>query len=484
MSMIIAREAELATFEQVLQQKEAAFIALYGRRRVGKTYLVEQYWANKGIFFQLLGLEKAELKVQLLNFASEYADIFGDGEIHKVPKTWFEAFQMLRRKIQEYANQQKKIILFFDELPWLATPRSGFLQALEHCWNRYLSKISNVRLIVCGSAASWMIKHIVSSKGGLHGRVDVKINLKPFTLQETELFLQSRNIHLNRKQIVDLYMAVGGIAQYLKYIKRGYSSEQNINDLCFNSNGKLYNEFNELFRSLFKHFENHVLVVRLLAQYRSGLAHKEVSELSNIPSGGGLTTVLEELEAAGFILSHQVLSDSTKKVKYRLIDEYTLFYLTWCEKYKELGIIDEDPEYWMKQHNSAAWRAWSGYSFEGICVKHLINIKTALGIAGVQTYSAKWYYRPNNKNHDGCEIDLLIDRADQCINLCQIKYYDSEFVIDKSYANKLRKQKQIFIEQTKTKKAIFTTLITTYGAKKNEYYLELIDKEIVLDDLF
>jgi uncharacterized protein len=484
MANIIARSTEQSIFDDILQKEEAAFVALYGRRRIGKTFLVEQYFKDKGLFFHLLGIEKAKLKSQLTNFANEFAASFSDGTIQDIPETWLDAFNLLQQKIKSLKNSQKKVILFFDELPWLASPRSGFLQALEHCWNRYLCNMPNVILIVCGSAASWMIKNIVNNKGGLHGRINYKINLKPFNLHETELFLNSRNIQLNRKQLVDLYMCIGGVAQYLKYVRRGLSSEQNINNLCFQSRGELYYEFDNLYRSLFKNHTAHISVVRSLSKSRQGLEYDEIAEITKIPSGGGLSDILKELSAADFILPYQTISPSKKVTKYRLTDEFTLFYITWCEKHRDLSIADDDPEYWQKQHNSPAWRSWSGYSFEGICLKHLTQIKQALGISGVKTQSYKWVYQPEDSNFEGAEIDVLIDRNDQCINLFEIKYYDDEFVIDKAYAKQLRKKKMVYMEQTKTKKTIFMTLMTTYGAKKNEHFLGLIDKQLTINDLF
>ncbi len=286
-----------------------------------------------------------------------------------------------------------------------------------------------------------MIKNIINNKGALHGRINYKINLKPFNLHETELFLKSRDIRLNRKQIVDLYMGIGGVAQYLKYITRGLSSEQNINQLCLQSKGVLYNEFDDLYRSLFKNHAAHMSVVRALAKIRQGLSYDEIVKTSGLPSGGGLSNVLKELSSADFILPYPAIFDSKKTTKYRLTDEFTLFYLTWCEKQRKVGMGDEDPQYWQKQHNSATWRAWSGFSFEGVCLKHLPQIKQALGISGVQTNTYKWTHQANEKSLDGTEIDFVVDRKDQCINLFEAKYYDAEFTIDKEYAKQLRKKK-------------------------------------------
>lgn len=413
MAEIIARDIEKALFNDILSRQEAALLPIYGRRRIGKTFLIEQYFQDKGVFFHLLGVEKAKLNKQLVNFANEFADTFENGTVTSIPEDWTDAFKQLRIAIQNHQNSAQKIILFFDELPWLATPKSGFLAALEHCWNRYLSNMPNVILIACGSAASWMIKNIVNNKGGLHGRISHKINLKPFNLQETELYLRSRNIELNRKQIVDLYMCLGGVAQYLKYLQRGLSSEQNINQLCFQARGTLYHEFDHLYRSLFKNYGAHINIVRALAKNRQGLTYQEIAKYSGIPSGGGLSTILKELTAADFVIPTVSYVDAAKTTKYRLIDEYTLFYLSWGEPHHELGRVDEDPEYWQKQHNTPAWRSWSGYAFEGICLKHLAALKKALGISAVQTQSYQWNYHAEDKNLEGIQIDLLIDRKDQ-----------------------------------------------------------------------
>ncbi len=485
MGNIVARSKECQQLDAIYQQKQAAFVAVYGRRRIGKTYLIKHFFEDKGIYFHLTGVFKASLITQLNNFANEFADVFCSGEIQEPPKSWFIAFNQLRQKISECLAQQKqKVILFFDELPWLASPRSGFLQALEHCWNRYFADLPNLVLVVCGSAASWMIKHIIHNKGGLHGRITHQVHLKPFTLAETEEFLQARNVNFNRKQIIDLYIALGGVAYYLNFIERGLSCAQNINKLCFISNGALYQEFDKLYRSLFKHHQTHVKIVRILAKQRQGLTYNELVNAAKLSSGGRLSNILNELVAAGFVLHYREFGKPKRKMKYRLIDEYSLFYLTWCSKQRDSGIVDEDQTYWLKQQNTSAWQAWSGYAFEGVCLKHLDKIKNALGISGVQTYSSKWSYIPVTKSEQGTEIDLIIDRADQCINLCEIKYYKDIFSIDKQYANTLHKKKQVFIEKTNITKAIFMILITTFGTRHNDYFVELIDKELILDDLF
>ena len=385
----------------------------------------------------------------------------------------------------EKVEEGKKIILFFDEVPWLASPRSKFLNALEHFWNRYISRNKNVIMIICGSSASWIIRNIINNKGGLHGRVTRKIRLLPFTLLETEKYLKSRYIELDRKQIINIYMAMGGVPKYLSYIARGKSSAQIINEVCFSLNGGLYNEFDNLYKSLFENYEHHIAVVKALAKAIDGLTKEELLDKVNLASGGSSSRIIEDLVDAGFLI--YVPSFNKKKVGgiYRLIDEYSLFYLTWIADNPKIGLESVDSEFWIKQHNTSKWHAWSGCAFESLCLKHIQKIKKALGISGISTIESGWRYLPKKSaDQKGAQIDLVIDRADKCINLCEMKYSDVEFVIDKAYVEKLHNKRQVFREQTETTKTLFTTMVTTYGVKKNAHYLSVIDNQLTMDDLF
>lgn len=486
MSSIIARKQEIKQLNSICANNKAAFIAVYGRRRIGKTYLIKQFFQDKGLYFHLTGIYNAGLKVQLNNFTIEFNEVFSASNPIEEPENWFTAFNLLRGKIQLIKTKNEKIILFFDELPWLATAKSGFLQALEHCWNRYLCDINNVVLIVCGSAVTWMIDNIIHNKGGLHGRIIHSIRLLPFTLAESEEYLQSHGINYERKQIVDLYMSLGGVAHYLNFLERGKSVAQNINDICFKITGALFNEFIRLYHSLFKNHEKHLELVKILAARQTGYTYQELLEKSHHTSGGAFSKILKELTESGFIMQFSQLGKKKELYRYRLIDEFSLFYLKWIAKVPSTGLPDEDDQYWIKQQSKQAWRAWSGYAFEGICLKHLIKIKQALGIAGVSTIASKWNYKPTGENIDenGVEIDLVIDRADHCVNLCEIKYYNDEFTIDKKISQQLVYKKKQYQLQTKTKKSIFLTMISTYGVKLNHHYLDIIDNQITLEDLF
>ena len=427
------------------------------------------------------GVKDVTLNTQLSNFQIAFADTFFAGEMQSLPKSWLEAFHQMRMELQK-VPQGQKIILFFDELPWLASPKSGFLEALDHLWNRYLSRMDNVILIVCGSAAAWMVENIIYDTGGLYGRLSKEIRLTPFTLSEVEQYLRFKNINLNRKQIVEMYFAMGGVAKYLNNARTGSSAAQIINENCFTAGGSLYDEFNKLYRSLFNNFQNHIKIVRALAGAPRGLERDALLKKANIASGGTATKLIDELLQSGFILN--VPQYDSKMSLYKLIDPYSLFYLHWMQPARMNTLGEFDSEFWLKQYGKPAWFSWAGLAFENTCMMEVEKIKRALGISGIATQISTWQYRANSPDEKGAQIDLVIDRADQCINLCEIKFCDQEFVITKEYAEALDRKKQIFESINNPKKALFTTMITTYGVKENAHYHDCVQKQITLDDLF
>lgn len=484
MHKIIGRREEQAKLSKVLDSEEAAFIAVYGRRRIGKTYLIRNYFKDKGMFFHLTGVQDASVEIQLQNFAVEFSDLFLKGKTISRPKDWFEAFQLLRKEIEKIPIGTKMVI-FFDELPWFSSPRSKFLPALEHFWNRYLSQMSNVILVVCGSAASWMIDHIINNKGGLHGRVTLEIRLLPFTLRETEEFLREKNIDLERKQILEIYLCLGGVAKYLSYLERGKSVPELIGALCFSYNAPLISEFHKLYRSLFHQHDEHVKIVKALARSQSGLSYQELVKKTKLSTGGTLSARIEELKQSGFIVEIPVYGEGSKSNRFLLIDEYSLFYLAWNEGISAFDLQNRGADYWIKQRNKQEWKVWTGHAFERLCFKHIEGIKSEIGIAGVQTAVSKWRYVAQKGSEElGAEIDLVIDRADNCVNLCEIKFYDDTFSVTKEYAEKLINKRACFQKHTKGRKSAFVTLITTYGVKHNNHYLASVDREVTMDALF
>ncbi len=481
---IIGREYEQDTLSDAIKSREPEFIAVYGRRRVGKTFLIKEFFKEL-IVFEITGIHKASMNDQLENFAISLGRAAGVGFKPQRPLSWFDAFQQLIRFYESpFINKKKrKKVIFFDELPWLNTPRSKFLSALEHFWNSWGANRDDLILVVCGSAASWMIQNIVTSKGGLHNRLTKQIRLLPFTLSETELFLKSRNVKLSRFQIIDLYMTMGGIPHYLKQIEPGLSSSQIIEDICFLSGGFLRHEFNKLYSSLFDKSRQYVNIIKILAKKRKGLTRNEILESLGVSSGGTISARLQELEESGFIQSRIPFGKKSNEALYWLTDEYSLFYIDWISKLKN---NDSGKGYWQARLNSPKKRAWAGYAFERICIKHTDKIKEALGILNVETSEAPWQgrYLGDDKSSIGAQIDLLIDRKDQTINICEMKFSESEFVIDKKYANSLRQKVNVLKKVTGTKKNILLTMITTFGVKDNNYYKELVQNTVVLDDLF
>lgn len=479
MQSLIGREEEVQVLDRLYHSENAEFLAIYGRRRVGKTFLITQYFKDRGIFFEITGSPNATTKEQLLNFHEEFYSLFG-GE-KTAPDSWSEAFGRLQVAIKKLPASQK-IVLFFDELPWLAPAKSRFLQALDYHWNRHFSRMPNVLVIVCGSSAFWMVNQIINNKGGLYGRLSAHLRIAPFTLGTTELYLQSRGIHLPRAHICEIYMITGGVAKYLSYLTPGQSAAQSIHALCFTPQSPLLGEFYKLYCSLFQNPEPHLLVVETLAKKQYGLLRSELLQITKLKNSGRTSIVLTELIESGFITLRPEIGKQTRDMRYYLSDEYSLFYMKWIEPIKATLLEGVDTNYWLQYQNTQSWRIWAGYAFENLCFKHLQKIKDALRIGGVITTSGYWKSLQAGKKE--AEIDLVIDRADQSINLCEIKYHREPFEMDQAYAQELQRKKDVYLNRTNTRKALFTTLITASGAIRNPAYLSVIDNQVVLENLF
>ncbi len=476
MGAIIGRKEELEILKTTLNSSEAEFIAVYGRRRVGKTYLIRKAF-EKQLIFELSGVHNAVLKAQLTNFSDALNEHLKMPVPPSVPQNWIQAFQMLKN-YAEPLLKKRKCVIFLDEFPWLNSNRSGFLPAFEYFWNSWGTKQDNLILAICGSAASWMIKKVVRNKGGLHNRLTKKIRLLPFTLTETREYLKSNNVNLDHYQIMEIYMAMGGIPQYLKEIRPGRSAAQNIDKICFTKDGGLQGEFKNLYQSLFEEADKHIDIVRALAGKPSGLTRKEIISTCKLPDGGSTTQIIEELTESGFITSYVPFEKNVRDSIYKLSDEFSRFHLKFMENTRATG-----EGTWIKLSTTPSWRSWSGTAFESVCLKHIKEIKKAIGISGVYTEESAWRYVPG-KNQPGAQIDLLIDRRDQCISICELKFSTSEFIIDKTYATELERKLTVFKQKTKTLKTLFLVMVTTFGTKTNSYKTGLIQNEVLLDDLF
>jgi AAA+ ATPase superfamily predicted ATPase len=467
---IAGRNKEQADFQHLLEIEQSEFVVVYGRRRVGKTFLIKEFFNQKFTFYAT-GLANGEKQEQLDNFnvsLGHYA-----GTPYPQVTSWLDAFRQLIHLLENTQKRGKKVI-FIDEMPWLDTPKSGFLTGLEYFWNSWASARPDILLIVCGSATSWITNKLLQNKGGLHNRVTRRMFIAPFTLKECEEYFAEKKMAYTHRDIVESYMAFGGIPFYLNMFEKGKSVAQNIDLLCFTENAPLKHEFTMLFSSLFRNPQSHGEIVNCLAKKKKGQLREDIAkQIGN--NGGGLTTALEELEQCGFIQSYYAYKKKTKDKIFRLTDPFTLFHYSFINDRR-----NGDSNYWLNMLGSAAYKTWAGQAFERVCLAHLKQIKSALGIAAVSTEIANW----RSKNAEsGAEIDLLIDRRDNIINICEIKYYEGEFTINKQYAQNLQNKKSAFSEETKNRKALHLTMITTYGVKHNEYWGS-VQSEVKMEDLF
>jgi uncharacterized protein len=471
---IAGRQEEIALLKNLLEKEESSFIAMYGRRRVGKTFLVRQVYESK-IVFECSGVLGKDMEQQLENFWRSLHEIKPQAQPALPPKTWIEAFFQLRAYLNTLKQGTKKVI-FLDEIPWFETPRSGFLAALDNFWNQYCSKRTDIILVICGSAASWIIDKVINSKGGLHNRITNQLLLMPLTLGETKAFFELKNIKLSLKDIAQIYMCVGGVPFYLKDIKAGASVPQTLDQLFYHKQAILKNEFQNLYAALFKNNTFHEKVVEALAKKNKGLTRNEIIEATGIKGGGGLTTVLEELTQCGFIMPIYPFKKSKEDCLYRLIDEYSLFYFKFLKQGKTKSS-------WTQIAESLSYKIWSGYAFENLCFKHTGQLKKALGISGIVTNEYS-YAAKSKANKQGIQIDMIIDRADNCVNIVEAKFHNTEYEVSEVYARQLLHKATIFKEQTRLKKNVFITMLTVFGVKKNEHYLMAVTNQLLIDDLF
>lgn len=470
---IIGRKQEILELEDLYSNGRSEFVVLYGRRRIGKTFLVNELFGDRFTFSHtaLSPVEMAGkdlMRMQLRHFT--HSLIRYGVEITQEPANWLDAFFILENLLEK-RSADERILVFIDELPWLDTPRSGFLTAFEAFWNGWGSKRNNLMLVVCGSAVSWISDKLLGSKGGLYNRTTSEIKLKQFSLNECEEFFRSRNIMLDRYDILQSYMIFGGVPYYLDSFSKGTSLAGNVDRMIFNRKGKLSNEFERLFSSIFTNPEEAEKVIKVLANKRIGYTREELLKQTGIADGGGFTKLLRSLEESDFIRKFRYFGEKAKHTRYRLVDNFCLFHLYFLHRK-----TTDDPQFWQHNQNSPSVNSWRGFAFENVCADHVWQIKFALGISGVHTETFSWRGREN-------QIDLIIDRDDRLINLCECKFSSREFVIDKEYDTVLRERQAAFMEETGTRKSTMMTLITPFGLKRNEYFGR-IQNTITSEDLF
>lgn len=468
--LFIGRKRELALIKEFMDSPDSEFIAIYGRRRVGKTLLIRRA-VNDQFTFSLTGMDNVSMQEQLLNFA--VALRHASGVERPVPKNWLLAFVQLSDYIETLPTGRKTV--FIDELPWLDTHKSSFVPALEHFWNSWASRRNDIKLIVCGSATSWMVDKLINNRGGLHNRITQRLRLEPFTLAECEEYFNHRQFSYGRQEIAECYMVMGGIPFYLSKMKRGLSVAQNIDRIFFAPDAALCGEFQNLYHALFKYSDKHIKVVTALARKQKGLTRKEIVQASGLANNGALSKVLSELENCGFIRHYAPFGKKQNDGLFQLVDFYSLFYFHFIAKNAYA-----DEAFWTHSLQSALHRSWSGYAFEMLCLSHIKQMKQALGISGVQSRVSSWVGRADD---EGAQIDLLIDRADSTINICEMKYAADIYEMNKSTEKEMRRKMSVFSAATHTRKSLMLTLVTTIGLKQNAHS-GLIQQVLTLNDLF
>lgn len=468
--MVIGRMREIKILNRMLESSSSELLAIHGRRRVGKTFLIREVY-KKNMVFELTGFYRGNMKDQLQNFHAQLQLSSKKFKNTKPPGNWLIAFQLLREYLDGLKSEKKKVV-FIDEFPWIATTRSKFLMAFEHFWNTYCTRRNDLVVVICGSAASFMVNRIIKNKGGLHNRLSQTIRLMPFNLSEVGMFLKHKNIHFNHYDILHLYMAIGGVPHYLNQINRGESVVQNIDRLCFESNGALVDEFDEVFKSLFANSDFHQQIVKALSTTKKGVTRNKLLKLCKLESGGVFSKALEELIESGFVSHYAPFGKRKKDSLFRLTDEYCLFYLKFMESNRGQGSGT-----WAKLFPKQSYKTWSGLAFETICLKHVEQIKMELGVAKIYSINSAWH-------NDKAQVDLVIDRDDGIINLCEMKFYDGMFTLNKPVYENIRNKITQFKVSTKTRKNVFVAMVTTYGVTENANSLELVTNDLTMDCLF
>lgn len=467
---ILGRTLEKKRLTETLYSHRSELVAVYGRRRIGKTYLIREFF-NEKIIFSFIGLSDESKTKQIKNFVLKLNEYTNDKfKNETLPTDWLEAFSLLKRNLKTIKETKKKKVIFIDEFPWIDSQKSGFLSAFENFWNDYCTTRTDLIVVICGSAASYMVKKIIRNVKGLSKRITQTIKLMPFTLKETKDFLRYKGIKMEEYELLKLYMSIGGIAEYLEHIQAGESVVATIDRLCFQPGAYLENEYDEVFKSLFDEYSYHQRIMNVLADNRKeGITRNELIEALGISSGGKFSNSLEDLIQSGFILKYEAFKNNKKVVLYRIYDEFCLFHLQFIQKHKGSS--------WNSLFQHQSYISWCGYVFETICLKHIEPLKKALKCDQIASTNYHW-------NNQHAQIDLVIDRNDGVITLCELKFYNEEVSFDSTMLKQLRNKENEFRKTTGTKKSIYTCLISTFGIKTNEYSNAILSNSITMNDLF
>lgn len=456
---MIGRENEIKTLRAAYESDHSEFVAVYGRRRIGKTFLINEVF-NYKFAFHTAGMENATRKVQLSAFR-EALKKQGHPQCPRL-SSWIVAFSELETLLEKMPEGKK--IVFLDELPWFDTPCSGFLNAFELFWNGWATSRKDILLIICGSATTWVVNEVLRSRGGLHNRVTRQIPLVPFTLKECEAYANYKNLGFDRRQIMECYMTLGGVAYYWSLLQEGQSAAQNIDRLFFGTADEMRNEFSRLFSSLFKSSARHVEIVKALGGKKSGMSREDIIRSLKLKSGGEVSRCLDELVQCGFLVCSRAMAKKKKDALYLLVDPYTLFYFQFVAPWR-----GNDKRHWSLNYNAPRVNTWRGLAFERVCIMHSEQIKRALGIQGVEADTYSWQWRSTSPDEKGVQIDMLIDRADGIVDLCEVKYSDEPYSLDKDECECILHRAEVFRRESGVNKAVHTVVVAANGVAKSKY---------------
>lgn len=474
MEKLIGRERECEELKWAKNSQRSEFVVLYGRRRIGKTFLVRSFFDDT-YSFQYVGAHKQSKNVQLQNFREALVRYSGDTQIPQL-QGWHDAFLLLQSYLEGCPEERK--IIFFDEMPWMDTQGSEFVSELEYFWANWVQNRDDIVLIACGSATSWMKEKLEDNQGGLHNRITHRIYLRPFYLSECKAYLIEHGFEWDDYQILQCYMLFGGVPYYLSLLRPYMSLPENVDALIFRRGGDMGNEFNELYNALFNKAERYINLVKLLSTKREGFTRGEIEQSTGY-SGGGLTKMLDNLERCDFIMAYAQFGNKTKLTLYRLADFYTLFYFRFVENNRA-----RDEHYWQHHFTDRSVESWEGFTFEEVCLQHLPQIKQGLGISGMATEASSWRFTPKpGDTRKGAQIDLVIKRADKVIHLVEMKFTDRPYTITKEYEQKLRERKGIFMEENKITRGPVHTFITPMGLS-NGIHSSIVHSQLTAKDLF
>lgn len=467
---MIGRDDEIALLREQGAADRSRLVVVYGRRRIGKTFLVREAF-NYRFTFTYTGVERATLSEQLSQF--HQALVEQGLQDCPIPCNWIDAFGLLKKLLA--ASKDERKIVFIDELPWMDTPKSRFLPAFENFWNGWCSARKDILLIVCGSATSWMVKRVLRNRGGLFNRANRTICLQPFTLRQCEEYTREAGLSMGRRELAEAYMAFGGVPYYWSLLDRRYSLAQNIDRLCFTATGDLIPEFRRLYESVFVSPEPYLKIVTELGMKKIGMTREELSAATGVANCGRLTDILSDLEQSGFVRSYAPFGKRKKGTVFQLVDNFSLFYFRFMR-----GKPVSRPDYWLSSVDSVERHSWEGLAFELVCLWHERQLKEALRIGGVQTNTASWR---SEKKSGGAQIDLLLERKDGIVNLCEMKFSSGAFAISEKYERELRNKIQLFKDETGTRKSVHLTLVSAEGLRRNGH-AGIVQSVVTLNDLF